>query len=271
VPGLRQEIDGIVGNARRGAGLIERFGGEVRAAEARLKDVSREVRQGPLGMVAGKDPQRAIASVFGSDNPVAAMRELKNTVGRNPDAAKAFKASVADYFTDRVSGVNPAGVSEGTQSINFATLVKEFKKHEKALAEVFTPDEMNSLRRAQKVLAPLAQRAGQATVGSITAENTALSLRPLEVGLKFYYGMLKGGGVFRGVKLALETLKGTTAQDVERLIARSMFDQDLAGVLLTRNVKEAGTPAWSRELHKVMRRSMVAQDVVTDTEAGSTQ
>jgi hypothetical protein len=39
-----------------------------------------------------------------------------------------------------------------------------------------------------------------------------------------------------------------------RLVARMMFDPELAGHLLTREVKEVGSPAWNSKLATLLRR-----------------
>jgi len=267
IPGLRDEVDGMVRAARRGEVLSTQAQTALRQAQDNLKSTEKAIGQSAIGAVAGKSPEKAVQAVFASGNPEAAMDELARTVGRNPQARDGLKAAVADHFAERVSGVNPANVSEGTQSINFAGLVKEFNRHERALAKVFGPDEMNALRRAHKILEPLAKSRGQATTGSITAENHEVTWRALEAGLKLYYGALKGGGILRSAKLATSSVwNGATEREAQRLVARMMFDPNLAMHLLTRDVAKVDSPAWNAKLQKLLRRVEAGRELLGQEE-----
>jgi hypothetical protein len=191
------------------------------------------------------------------------MRELKRTVGRSPDGDEGLKAAVADYFASKVSSVNPGAVSEGTQSINFRSLVREFNKNERTLAAAYSPEEMNALRRAQKMLEPLANLSGPSALRSPEGGGNDMALKMLEVGLKGYYGMLKGGGVFRTLKVAM-SLRTENPAALERLVSRMMFDPELAAHLLTREVRDVASPAWNRRLAKLLRRTEAGRELLLD-------
>lgn len=261
VPGLRAEVDRMVADAQRGAQLSTDAANVTRTADQNATRVMRDVEQGPLGKIRGASPENAAKSIFSSANPERTAQELVETVGKNPEALRGLKAAVADHFAGRVSGVSPANVSDGTQNINYASLVKEFEKNERVLAQIYTPEEMNTLRQAQKLLEPLAKRQGQATTGSVTAESNLSAWRALEAGLKLKFGMLKGGGIMRSLKLATDSLGFNETDQANRLVARMMFDPDLAAHLLTRNVEDAGSPAWNRQLQKLIRVEQSARDI----------
>lgn len=261
VPGLEAEVNGMVREARRGAALTDERAAGLRAAEQRAAQVERDISDGPLGKVAGASPEKAVAAVFGHKNPEAAARELMATVGKNPEARAGIKAAFAEHLANQVSGVAPANVSHGSQNVNYAALVKHFNKHQRVLQEIFTPEEMNSLRRAQRMLEPLAQGRAQATTGSITAEKSVLGERALRLGLYAFYGnALKAGGAAARLKDAWKTLKGEADEiGANRLVARMMFDPELAQHLLTRKVADVGTPAWNARLQKIIRRTEAAK------------
>lgn len=265
VPGLQQEVNHMVREARRGADLSARYGAELKAAEASVVATRKAVDKGPLGMVSEKAPDKAVASVFASANPEAAMKELAQRFGAGAknlpqtEALKGLKAAVADHFEAKVSNINPSAVSEGSQTIGYTKLIKEFQKNEKALAQVFSPEDMNALRRAQKMLEPLGKLRGQATTGSITAENNEAAWKTVEAATKLWFGMLKGGGIMRSFKLAASTLADDSTEQANRLVARMMFDPDLAKHLLTRKTAEVGSPAWNSTLQKLIRRTQAVK------------
>ncbi len=255
-PEVRQQIDTIAARARKGELSAERFAQEVQDATRNLKDTEAQLKRGAFRAVVGKDPENAVAGVFGSGDAERTMRELKATLKGSKDAEDGLKRAVADYLYKKVSDVKPETVTEGTTAPNFARLTKFMRDNERVLVEAgFSPDEMNALQRAQKVLEPLAQRQGKATVGSPTAENQELGWRVLEVGLKSYYGGLKGGNITRNVRLMRNVLTPGRSDEAMDLVIRSMTDPELAAHLLTRNVAEAGTPAWNAKLAKLLRRA----------------
>lgn len=77
-----------------------------------------------------------------------------------------------------------------------------------------------------------------------TRPNSADMWKLLEVGLKAHYGVLKGGGVLRTLKIAT-SFDADEASEAQRLVTRMMFDPELASHLLTREVKDVGAPAWN--------------------------
>ena len=106
---------------------------------------------------------------------------------------------------------------------------------------------MNALRRARKVLEPLTKRAGQATVGSPTAENVEMGQRMLKVAFKTVYGGLKGGNMMRNYKLVRGMIGGSGPDTALDLLKRAMVDPEIAATLLTWNVAEAGSPRVERK------------------------
>ena len=46
----------------------------------------------------------------------------------------------------------------------------------------------------------------------------------------------------------------------ERLVARMMFDPELAGHLLTRKVVDVGLPVWNKRLGKLLRRVEIGRE-----------
>jgi hypothetical protein len=151
IPGLGDEINGMIAGARQGAGKASQYAEEIAAAEARLAQTQKDVTQGPLGMVAGKDPRRAVGSILASDNPARNMAELKKQMGNNPAANESLKAAVTDHFLDKVKTLDPHGDTEF--GVKFNTLMKEFEKNREVLAtKKLSPDEMVALQRAQTVL-----------------------------------------------------------------------------------------------------------------------
>jgi hypothetical protein len=89
------------------------------------------------------------------------------------------------------------------------------------------PDKMNALVRAQKMLEPLAKQTGPASSAKPAGDDYGSLWKVVEVALKGMYGILKGGGMVRTMKLATSFGADDAAQ-AQRLVTRMMFDRELA-------------------------------------------
>jgi hypothetical protein len=250
VPGLRQEVDQTIQRVQNGAQAATRLEGEVTAANGRLSDAQKN--KGALDVVLNKNPENAVRDIFGSGDPEKAMAGIVAEIGGNAQARNGLKAAVRDWLVENKTTSAVHTTSSGANPVSFDQLDKLLKQHEGVLSQVYTPEEMRSLRAAHKMLASGKSRELQATSGSATAEraNEQANLRMLEIGLKGWYGILKGGGVFRTIKLYLSTLP-SSKEGVEQLINQMAFDPELAQHLLTRKV-DVGGPAWNAKLNKLL-------------------
>jgi hypothetical protein len=168
----------------------------------------------------------------------------------------------------RVTTTNTAMSVGSDGPVSIASLKNFFDDNAKALAAVYTPQEMQSLRRAHKILEPLGNLQRSAVSGSQTVENQVLKEKTwglLEVGFKATYGILKGGGIMRTLKIAAKQLAGDD-DPVEQLVKRMYLDPELAQHLLTRNVKEVGSTGWNTKLMKLLAISEGAREINDDDE-----
>jgi hypothetical protein len=159
--------------------------------------------------------------------------------------------------------------------VSFAKLDALFKKHESALSQVLSPEEMNNLRQVHKMLS-VSKRDVQATIGSATAERQALdtaqtqALFPLEAALRLKFGMLKGGGIMALIKRSLRQMKGSETDNVEQLRRKMAFDPELAKHLLTRQV-DVGGAKWNAKLNRLLGYKRGADAVGKDEEVSTDQ
>ena len=257
-PSVRAEVDNLVTDVQRGNVRRNALATEVEQAARGLKRTQADIDNSALSLTLGREPVKAARAVLDSGDPQMAMREVAEVLRSDAGAVRAWKRAVSDHLIDRIGTVNPAAVSEGSTALDYGRLTKTFKQYEQALAEVFTPAEMSSLQRARKMLEPLARRSGP-VAGSMPDAAASGAWKPIELMLKAHYGILKGGGVFRTLKIATSMFDGEAA-NAQRLVTRMMFDPELAAHLLTRKVAEVGAPAWNEKLGKLLRRSAVGRE-----------
>jgi len=278
-PAMRARIDTEIERARKGGQFSKDLADKVKAAETEFADTKTTLEQSALQSAIGKDPRRAVADIMeNSGDPETQMADMVKRLKASGDdkAVAGLKAATRDWIKHKVKTTAHLVGQDGARKTSRASLDNIFTEHEKTLAKVYSPEEMNTLRQAHKLLDVAANLDVQARPGSDTAdkmrdltsffsansEKRKANMRMFEVAAKLKYGMLKGGGITRTMGLVLDSMANlsTKPQAVENLIMEMMLNPDLADMLLMKNVKAVGTPAWNSKLNKYLSAASGARD-----------
>jgi hypothetical protein len=247
VPGMQDEIDKMLAQATEGREMTGKIAAELR-----------KVEQSTMAQMRGKNPENAVAGVFNSGDPERAIDELILEIGPDKKARDGLKGAVRDWLIDKTSTTAVEKTVDGERPTSFAQLENLFNKHEKTLAKVYSPDEMNALRDAHRLLKPMNNLRNRGTTGSDTPEKGMMGWKVLEAGLKARYGVLKGGGLLRTIRIAAETLPNSRA-GIDGLTKQMFFDPDLAVFLLRREVKP-DSPEWNAKLQRLIGFGAAARE-----------
>lgn len=247
VPGMDKEIRDMLAQATQGQEMT-----------GRIRDELGKVERSTVAQMRGKNPTNAVDGVFNSGDPERAMEELILEIGPDKKASDGLKASVRDWLIDKTSTTAVEKTIDGERPTSFAKLENMFNQHEKALAKVYSPEEMNALRDAHRLLKPMNNLRNRGTTGSDTAEKGLMGWKVLEAGLKARYGVLKGGGLLRTIRIAAETLPNSR-QGVDMLTKKMFFDPDLAVFLLRREIKP-DSPEWNNKLQRLIGFGAAARE-----------
>lgn len=257
VPDFRDEVDDLINRVRSGTDTRTKLGDELRKAEQGLNEVMRN--KGALRLVLGKDPENAVQSIFSSGDPEREVEQLLQTIGGNQRARDGLKAAIKDYMVEKATNTARSRTNSGDRPVSFAKLDNLFAQNEKALAKAYGPEGMNKLRQVHRLLTVQETRTLRGTTGSDTAEKASQQLwRALEGGLKAKYGVLKGGGMLRTIRIFAESLPNSD-QAIQDIIGRMWFDPDLAQHLLTRSV-DVGGPQWNAKLNRLLSAGAAARE-----------
>jgi len=196
---------------------------------------------------------------MGSGDPEKQMAELADRLKGDQRATDGLKAATRDWIRGKVRTTARNVGNPDSEKLSRAKLDQLFSEHEKTLSKVYSPEEMNALRQAHALTDIVANIDVRATAGSETFEKFMAAdkdkvgkrWRMAEAALKAKYGVLKGGGLFRTLRLFVDALPNDT-KSVENVLFEMHFNPDLAKHLLTRNVREIGTPAWNGKLNRLM-------------------
>ncbi len=259
IPEIASEVDDLLQQVRsrsdatrfaRESGIEKKGRAMLRLEEARRNKTltDEELSKSALSMFAGKNPDKAVATMLSSDDPVSAVKEMRAAFGGDKAADEGLRTAVAEYLIDRLTDAQDLPTHQ--------KLASAFKKWEPVMTEVFGED-MKYLRQAQKRMEALSRKSPSANKGSSTVPRSGVrgavekAMKPVEIVTRMLFGALEGGAKMRKYRLMAEQLPDSSgaAQD---LIMRMSFDPRVAKHLLARPVKEIGTPTWNAQLIRYM-------------------
>jgi len=262
-PAVRQEFDDLVGTARRGEQLSAQAKADLEAARAARNATEAEIDRSAVGTLLREDARDVANKLLsGGYNSEKKLEEIGALVRHDEAARRGWKAAVAEVLADRVQGTRQVGES---LEVQFARLAKEFKDNEALLAKTFSPEEMNNLRQAHKLLSYFKEAEKRATVGSQTAERTSIIPPELALAARHLYGDLKGGGIIKRFRLMLELLP-SSRQGAEEIVHAAWFDPNLAAFLLDRKLPNPNASFSNVPLRRLIAAANAARESGPDTE-----
>src|SRR5690606_32722476 len=126
---------------------------DIAAAKANLKTTQAELRSSALQQALGKNPANAVSGIMESGDPEKQMAEMVKRLSGNTDATDGLKAGVRDWIKTKAGLTSKIVGDPDAVRLSRAKMESLFQKHEKTLAGVYSPDEMNALRQAHKLMA----------------------------------------------------------------------------------------------------------------------
>jgi hypothetical protein len=285
VPGMRQQIDGMLDRAQRGERVAGRFDAELETAQGKAKQTQDEIDKGALGSIMRADPKDLVTGIMEAKQPFQRMNEVLQAIGPNNQAAKdGLKAAVRDWLVDSATNTTPGQMLPGDTRgpVSFAKSAMLFNKHRETLAKVFDgPGEMNAMNAGHEALrlADGAKRQPGVGGGSPTLEkmnktawfervrDTPLA-RGVETYMRFSIGALETGGKIAGLRRALGTVGSAADQEVGRVLQMAASDPRIMAELLGRKLA-VGSPAWNARLNQLMAAGAGAREFNDEDEPPS--
>ncbi|UQD69346.1 hypothetical protein JEY40_25375 [Bradyrhizobium japonicum] len=255
-PAIRSEFDNIVTQARRGEQLSAQAKADLEAARTARNATEAEVDRSVIGTLIREDPRDAATKILGGGYDSSRRLDEINALVRNDaQAQRGWKAAVSEVLADKVQGTRQVGE---TLEVQFARLAKEFKDNEALLAKTFSPEEMNSLRQAHKILSYFKEAEKRATVGSDTAEKLNIP-GWAQLAVRHFKGDLAGGGLIKRFKLLLEMLP-SNKQNADEIIHLAWFDPNVAAYLLERPVRNSNVPQYNIDLRRLIAAANASRE-----------
>jgi len=254
-PALRTEFDGIVRTARRGDQLSTEAKSALENARRAHRATEADIDRSAIGTLLREDPRDVANGLLSGGYSSGKKLDEINALVKNDEAAKrGWKAAVSEVLADRVQSSRAIGE---TPEVQFARLAKEFKNNEALLAKTFSPEEMNGLRQAHKILEYFKEAEKRATVGSNTADKWNVP-GWAQLIVRHAYGDIKGGGIVKRFKLLLELLP-TNKQSADEIVHMAWFNPDVAAYLLERPIRNPNIPQYNVNLRRLIAADNAAR------------
>ncbi|KGT77132.1 hypothetical protein MA20_21175 [Bradyrhizobium japonicum] len=255
-PAVRGEFDNIVAQARRGEQLSTQAKTDLDAARAAHTVTEAEIDRSAVGTLFREDPRDVAKKLLGGKYDAGTkLDEINALVKNDPQAVRGWKAAVSEVLADKVQGTRQVG---DTLEVHFARLAREFKDNEALLAKTFSPEEMNNLRQAHKILSYFKEAEKRATVGSDTAEKMGIP-GFIQLGARHIWGDLKGGGIIKRFKLMLEMLPNNK-ESADQIVQAAWFNPDVAAYLLERPLKNQNATFNSVPLRRLIAAANASRE-----------
>lgn len=255
-PAVRGEFDEITVAARRGENLSTQARADLEAARASRKATEAEIDRSAVGTLFREDPRDVAHKLLGGKYDAGAkLDEINALIKNDPQAMRGWKAAVSEVLADKVQGTRQVGE---TLEVQFARLAREFKDNEALLAKTFSPEEMNNLRQAHKILSYFKEAEKRATVGSDTAEKLNIP-GWAQLAVRHFKGDLAGGGLIKRFKLLLEMLP-SSKQNADEIVHMAWFDPNVAAYLLERPVRNPYVAQYNIDLRRLIAAANASRE-----------
>lgn len=234
-------------------GLADKFGDVVKMQSA-ADDAGRAYTAYTKTAAAkflGADVDKAVEAAMQTSpkNTGAAIKNLLDTVGDNPDARTGLENAFRDFIIAKAETMNRN--IAGDAILSPAAIQKAMQKFEPAMQVLYAnaPEKLDALKRVQTAI-EIQGRSARSPLGggSDTAENMAMA-----------QGIMHklAGPVMRWGSIGLGVLNKLNSTQINNLLAKAMYDPDLAMTLIKAS-KETAQPTERRLNQHLIRLGIVA-------------
>jgi hypothetical protein len=233
-------VKAIAGWMQKNMGVLRKYGisakyGTVAKAQAQAeiaRAAESEFTKSAASRLLNSDVDKAIGSAFSSNpsNTGAVVDELMKQIGKDKQGAKGLQNAFKDFLVSKIE--TTAKTLSGDNIISPAAIQKQLVKYAPAMRKLYAndPAKIAALHKVSKAV-EIQGRSAKSPIGggSDTAENlnAARSLAAKVVDI------IPGGGMVRSMaRVGLGKLNDLTAQEVNKVIARALYDPEFAQTLM---------------------------------------
>ena len=154
IPELQDELHGIARQAASHEGQARQVAAELAAATERQGLTHREIEDGVLGMMTGRDPTHLVEAMLGSRDPQATLRQAVGALRGSPEAVRGLARALGEHVAESASTPNVQRTANDKRPVSPTKLHDLLDRFGPALAEALPPEDMRRLRTSAAQLRP---------------------------------------------------------------------------------------------------------------------
>jgi hypothetical protein len=208
-----------------------------------------EFTKSAASRILNADVDKAIGSAFSSNpsNTGAVVDELMKQVGKDKQGIKGLQNAFKDFLVAKVE--TTAKTISGDAIISPAAIQKELAKYAPAMRRLYAndPGKIAALQKASKAV-EIQSRSAKSPIGG--GSDTAENLNVARSILGRVVDIIPGGGMVRGLTRAgLGKLHDLNAAELNKVIARALYDPELAKTLMLAASKRVKPAVVEKQLN----------------------
>ncbi|SFH14606.1 hypothetical protein [Methylobacterium gossipiicola] len=231
VPELQDELHNIARQAASHEGRAQQVAAEMSAAIERQGLTHREIEDGVLGLMTGRDPAHLVEAMLGSRDPQATLRQAVGTLRGSPEAVRGLSRAIAEHVAELASTPNVQRTANDKRPVSPTKLQDLLDRFGPALAEALPPEDMRRLRTSANQLRPGLNR-GLGGAAGPAQQDGGSTLAPAGTAI----GVMPGGRTIGRVLGTISAaLPAPGSRQAEGLMAQALAsDPETLGKLLLR-------------------------------------
>lgn len=230
----------VAGWLQKNMGVLRKYGvsgkystvakAQAQAEIARIQQS--EFTKSAASRLLNSDVDKAVGSAFSSNpsNTGAVADELLKQMGKDTQGVKGLQNAFKDFLVGKIE--TTAKTISGDAIISPAAIQKELVKYAPAMRRLYAndPGKIAALQKVSKAV-EIQGRSAKSPIGG--GSDTAENLNTARSVLGRVVDIIPGGGLVRGLaRVGLGKLNDLTAQEVNKVIARALYDPELAQTLM---------------------------------------
>lgn len=249
LPAVKKEVQEMQQTILNKAGKTTELEAQVKAAKQKLGDTEKAIKQSAARLfLDGQDPIQAAKGLMSSSKKAQDAAQIKKMLDQDPtgEALKGFRQSLSQEIANRTLNTG------GDNPVSLAKLKTTAREMEPILEKFYTPEELATLKRGQRLLEIQDRQGIQVLRGSATTENQQQFLDNMEIALKAKFGVLAGGSWTRVIKLIAAKNPLGMQQKAQELLYRAYLDPEVMTHLLKKKVTADNVKGWEKELRRLL-------------------
>lgn len=249
---------------------IEETKRTIRDAESAKRTTEGSLRTGPFGKMARADADKYVDMIMSSDDRLKQIDQVVEGFKGDQKALDGFKEAFVRRMQRKIRGTTAANtnlqeVDASGRPVLYSKLTRLFDEDSEALVKIFSPEEMNDLRRVHKLMADQGNLARRANTGSDTVEKLQSSEEQVsnlvKAAINIKFGLVQGGMINRVTRaIADQFFTGKRRIAAEELLTQAALNPRVAKEILNATPLKIENGKTFEAIHAAIAANQTAEN-----------